>query len=458
MRKPSSPKSNGDGDSRSAKASAILVLAKHIQLWSHDKLVPYAGNPRTHSESQVSQIAASMEKFGFTNPILVDSKSGVIAGHGRLLAARKLGLQKVPVIVLDHLTDAEKRAYVIADNKLAENAGWDVEKLEAELAALQAESFDLSVIGFAEQELAQLFAAEYSAEGLGDEDAIPELPVDPTSRSGDLWVLGAHRLLVGDATQPDVVRRLMAGEKADLVVLDPPYNVDYEGYTKDRLRMVGDNMTAPEYVSFLKGSFENCRTIMKPAASLYVCHASRWQREVQKALEDARFEIRCQIIYVKLTFAWGHGRYKFQHEPIFYAHLTGEKDSWYGDKTQSTVWQESKPTANRIHPTAKPVELIERPILNSSKPGDVVVDLFGGSGSTLIAGEHCGRKVRLLEIDPRYADCTVRRFEAFTGKPATLKGDGRTFEEIAKERSAKRPEKRGRKFKGQILNTSGGAH
>jgi DNA modification methylase len=225
------------------------------------------------------------------------------------------------------------------------------------------------------------------------------LPVVPVSRTGDLWILGGQKLLVGDATNPSDVATLMTGEGADLLFLDPPYNVDYEGYTEDHLKIQGDRMTGSQFAQFLEAAFRSCRAAAKPGASLYVCHSSSWQREFQNALESAGFEIRCQIIWAKNTFAWGFGRYKFQHEPLFYSHLAGQKDLWYGDKTQSALWQENKPSANRLHPTMKPVELIERALLNSSKAGDIVADLFGGSGSTLIACERRNRKARLMEVD-----------------------------------------------------------
>jgi DNA modification methylase len=371
--------------------------AQRIELWPIDKLIPFARNPRTHSEAQVTQIAASIAEFGFNNPILVDTKAGIIAGHGRLLAARKLQLTEVPVIVLDHLTDAQKRAYVIADNQLALNAGWDEALLAAELAALQQEDFNLGLIGFEDEELARLLAGQDAGEGQPDEDAVPELPETPTSVLGDLWILGDHRLLVGDATDTDAVAKLLAGVPADLVFTDPPYNVSYEGYTEDRLTIKGDRMSDVDFEKFLENAFRSYRNMVKPGASMYVCHSSSWQREFQDALEAADFEVRCQLIWAKNTFAWGFGRYKFQHEPIFYAHVADQKDAWYGDKTQSTLWQEKKPAANRIHPTAKPVELVERALLNSSKAEDIVVDLFGGSGSTLIACERRGRKARLME-------------------------------------------------------------
>lgn len=410
-------------------------MAHRIEHWPLEKLIPYARNPRTHSDAQVAQIAASITEFGFNNPILVDSKAGIIAGHGRLLAARKLQLAEVPVIVLDHLTEAQKRAYIIADNQLALNAGWDETLLAAELAALQQEDFDISLIGFEDEELARLLTAQDEADGLTDEDAIPELPETPISVPGDLWILGDHRLLVGDATDTDAVAKLMASAPADLVFTDPPYNVDYEGYTEERLKIKGDRMSDADFKKFLEAVFRSYRKLVKPGASMYVCHSSSWQREFENALESAGFEVRCQIIWAKNTFAWGFGRYKFQHEPIFYAHVADQKDPWYGDKSQSTLWQEKKPAANRIHPTAKPVELVERALLNSSKSGDIVADLFGGSGSTLIGCERRGRHARLMEIDLKYADCIVRRYQEYTGKRALLDSDARTFDEVALERA-----------------------
>ncbi len=412
----------------------LQAMAKHIELWLLDKLIPYSKNPRTHSDAQIEQIAASIKAFGFNSPILVDSTAGIIAGRGRFLAARKLQLKEVPVIVLDHLSEIQKRAYVIADNQIALNAGWDEELLRVELAALEEGDFNVNLIGFEDEELAQLLADQEAAEGLTDEDSAPELPQSPISAPADLWVLGNHKLLVGDATIAADVQRLMGGDSADCVFSDPPYNTDYEGYTEDRLKIRNDEMSAAEFKRFLRDSFSSFRRSVKAGASLYVCHSSFWQREFQNALETAGFEVRCQIIWAKNTFAWGFGRYKFQHEPIFYCHVRGQKDPWYGDKSQSTLWTQNKPAANRLHPTMKPVELIERALANSSKAGDVVVDLFGGSGSTLISCERRGRKARLMELDPKYADVIVRRWQEYTGKQALLDGDRRSFDEISRER------------------------
>ena len=279
-----------------------------------------------------------------------------------------------------------------------------------------------------------MLAEQDAVEGLTHEDAVPEVPETPVSAAGDLFSLGNHKLLVGDATRQADVARLMASEAADLVFTDLPYNCDYEGYTEKRLKIQNDKMSDAEFRRFLEQSFQTYLTAIKLGASLYICHPSSFQREFQNALEAAGFEVRCQIIWAKNTFAWGFGRYKFRHEPIFYAHVAGQSDAWYGDKSQSTLWEENKPAANRLHPTMKPVELIERALLNSSKAGDLVADFFGGSGSTLIACERRGRAARLMELDARYADVICRRYQEYTGKQATLDGDGRTFEEISQER------------------------
>jgi DNA modification methylase len=301
--------------------------------------------------------------------------------------------------------------------------------LSVELAALREDGFDLELVGFDDEELARLLAAQDATQGLTDEDAVPELTEAPVTAPGDLWKLGTHRVLCGDATSASDILRLMAGHAADLVFTDPPYNVDYQGYTNEHLTIKNDKMTPERFQLFLESTFRSYRSVVKPGASLYVCHGSSMQREFQGAMEAAGFEVRCQIIWAKNTFAWGFGRYKFQHEPIFYGHVTGEKDPWYGDKSQSTLWEEKKPAANRLHPTMKPVELV-----NSSKAGDVVVDLFGGSGSTLIGCERIGRKARLAELDPKYAECIVRRWQEYTGQQAVLDGDGRTYAEIREER------------------------
>jgi DNA modification methylase len=408
-----------------------------IEIWPIGRLKPYPRNARVISEAAIAKVALSIEQFGWRQPVVVDNADVIIAGHVRWLAAMKLGLQEVPVHVADGLTPAQVRAYRLMDNRSHQQSSWNFDLLGPELLDLQNLGFgNLELTGFDPAEIDEFIAGASATvnSGLTDEDDVPELEETPISAPGDLWIVGDHRVLCGDATKGADVDRLTAGQAVDLIFTDPPYNVSYEGYTEDRLTIKGDRMTAEQFRQFLCDTFASYRRIAKPGASMYVCHSSSWQREFQNAIESAGFEVRCQIIWAKNTFAWGFGRYKFQHEPIFYAHLAGQKDPWYGDKAQSTLWQERKPAANRIHPTAKPVELIDRALVNSSKTGDIVADHFGGSGSTLIGCERRGRKARLMEIDPKYVDCIVRRWQEFTGKPAILDGDGRTFDEVVRER------------------------
>jgi len=409
-----------------------------VQIWPIDRFVPYARNPRKN-DAAVDRMCASIREFGFKIPVLARTSGEIVDGHLRLKAARKLGITEIPTILCDEWTPAQVKAFRLMVNRSVTWADWDEELLALELQELNDAAFDLSLTGFEDEELARLLNAQEATTGLTDEDAVPALSEVAVSRTGDLWLLGDHKLLVGDATNLKDTALLMAGDSADLIFTDPPYNVDYEGYTEDHLKIRGDRMSDAEFKQFLAAAFGSCRSIAKQGASLYICHSSSWQREFQNALEASGFEVRCQIIWAKNTFAWGFGRYKFQHEPLFYAHVGGEKDPWYGDKSQSTLWHENKPAANRIHPTAKPVELVERALINSSKSGDIVVDLFAGSGSTLIACERRNRKARLIEIDPKYADVIAKRWQEFTGKKATLDGDGRTFADIAQERHAGAP-------------------
>ena len=412
-------------------------LETPIENWSIDRFVLYARNPRKNDDA-VDRMCASIREFGFKIPVLARSDGEVVDGHLRLKAARKLGISEIPVILCDEWTDAQVKAFRLMVNRSVTWADWDEELLGLELLELKGLDFDLDLTGFDSKELDAYLARVDAVPGLTDEDAAPELPETAVSRLADLWVLGRHRVLCGDATKSVDIERLMAGEKADLVFTDPPYNVDYSGYTRDKLTIQGDCMSKAEFSHFLGATFNSYRKTIKPGASLYVCHASSVQRAFEEAIEAAGFEIRCQLIWAKNTFAWGFGRYKFQHEPIFYCHVAGQKDSWYGDRSQSTLWQEKKPAANRQHPTMKPVELIERALVNSSKAGDCVADFLGGSGSTLIACERRERSARLMEIDPRYADVIVRRWQEYTGRVAQLDGDGRSFEGVRATRTDNR--------------------
>jgi DNA modification methylase len=407
-----------------------------VEAWPIDRPKPYPRNARKITEAAIEKVAASLREFGWRQPIVVDVEDVIIAGHARLLAAKKLRLVEVPVHVATELTPEQVRQYRLMDNRSHDETAWDYEMLTAELFDLKGLNLDLSLTGFDEDELSQ-FLVDKTA-GLTDEDEIPAKPEVAVTQPGDLWLLGRHRLLCGDSTKGNVVveQLLPRGELADMAFTDPPYNVDYEGYTEEKLTIQGDRMTREQFTSFLVSAFVTCQRGLKVGGSLYLCHPSSWQREFEDSLENADFEVRCQIIWAKNTFAWGFGRYKFQHEPIFYCHRKGQSDPWYGDKSQSTLWQEKKPSASRLHPTMKPVELVDRAIANSSKPGDVVLDLFGGAGSTLIACEKVQRNARLVEIDPLYCDVIIERWQNFAGKQATLGGAGGTFAETAGSRKA----------------------
>jgi DNA modification methylase len=420
---------------------AAPPAAGRYEYWPIAKLKRFKGNAKIHPEAQVDDLARSIERFGFVMPILIRESGEIIAGHGRLDAAVRLGMAAVPVIVNDALTPDQARAYRIADNKLSEGGIWDQELLARELQQLEVAFADegslAAVLGFDQEELALLLSTVTRTKDETDPktpNAAPEPPAAPVSRVGDLWVLGRHRLLVGDALLSSTIPTLLGTLKADLVITDPPYNVDYPGYTEEELTIEGDKMSLAEFKQFLARTFEQYRRMMRRTASIYVFHPSSYQREFENALVRSGFTVRCQIIWAKNTFAWGHGRYKSQHEPCFFAYQNGEKDRWYGDKSQSTLWQFPKPAANRLHPAAKPVELIEHAMLNSSRPDDIVLDLFGGSGSTLIAAERQGRVCRLAELDPKYADGIIKRWQDLSGREALLTDGAQTFADVESAR------------------------
>jgi DNA modification methylase len=397
-------------------------MAERIELWSLDRLVPYDRNPRTHSEEQLAQIAASIAEFGFLNPILVDTSNGIIAGHGRLQAAKKLALPVVPVVILDHLTEAQRRAYVIADNKLALNAGWDDDLLRDELEALESDGFDVNLTGFSDEELADLLESGEDTAGNTDDDAVPEAPIDPVTKTGDVYVLGNHRLLCGDSTILEDVERVLDGALADMVFTDPPYNVDYGNTAKDKMRgndrkIMNDNL-GEGFEAFLYDACVNMIAVCKGA--IYVCMSSSELHTLQKAFVAAGGKWSTFVIWAKNTFTLGRSDYQRQYEPILYGWKQGTDHFWCGARDQGDVWFVNKPTKNDLHPTMKPVELVERAVRNSSKSRDIVLDCFGGSGSTLIACEKTGRQARLIELDPKYCDVIVQRWEEFTGKKAEL--------------------------------------
>ena len=384
------------------------------------ELIPYARNSRTHSDEQVAQIAGSIKEFGFTNPVLIDGEGGIIAGHGRVLASRKLSLEQVPCIRLDNLTDAQRRAYVIADNKLALNAGWDDEMLRLELGDLMGGGFDMSLVGFTEEELAALLGGEELTEGLTDADETPEPPAQPVSVLGDVWVLGKHRVMCGDSTSIDAVEKLMGGKKADMVFTDPPYNIDYQGVKDKRDKIANDKMSDSDFLDFLRQSVMPCEV-------MYVCCSWQYAHIFKQAMAELERPAKAMVVWDKVNPAQHLDLYFKQHEIIFYHGPFGGNRTVRGD-----VWQ-LKRQQNTLHPTMKPVELIEI-ALGDHPEKKTVYDGFGGSGSTLIACEKNGRHSRLMELDPKYVDVIINRWQNFTGKQATLEGDGRTFDELAADR------------------------
>ncbi len=408
-------------------------LADKLEHWPIERLLPYIRNARTHSEAQIAQIAASIAEFGFTAPILAGSDGVIVAGHGRLAAARKLGLASVPVVVLEHLTPTQRRALVIADNKIAENAGWDEELLRLELAELQEADFDLALTGFDADELLEIMVGEESTtEGHTDEDAAPEVPVTPVSKPGDVWIMGQHRLLCGDSTDAASYTLLMAGEKAAMTFTDPPYGVNYANSAKDKMRgtnrpILNDNL-GEDFEPFLKAALTPM--IAHCQGAIYIAMSSSELDTLQSAFRAAGGKWSTFIIWAKNTFTLGRSDYQRQYEPILYGWPEGTTRHWCGDRDQGDVWHFNKPRVNDLHPTMKPVELVERAIRNSSRPGDVVLDPFGGSGTTLIAAEKSGRQARLIELDPKYVDVIVRRWQEYAGAQAVRESDGIRFDDL----------------------------
>jgi DNA modification methylase len=406
------------------------------------ELIPYARNARTHTDAQVAQIAASIREFGFTNPILVDGDRGVIAGHGRLLAARKLGMTEVPIIELSHLTPAQKRAYVLADNRLALSAGWDQDLLRIEFSALQSDGFDLNLTGFDLDEIGAILID--ASDGLTDPDEVPDVPENPVSRAGDLWLLGRHRVICGDSTNAETVMRVLAGVRPHLMVTDPPYGVNYDPNWRNKAyRTAADGpddrkLGGKALGSVLNDDRSDWREAWAhfPGDVAYVWHASLHARSVVDSLEAVGFELRAQIIWDKQRPIIGRAHYHWQHEPCWYAVRNGATGHWNGDRKQTTIWQIEHRKSDTGHGTQKPVECMRRPIENNSSPGQVIYEPFSGSGTTIIAAEMTGRACLAIELSPAYVDVAVQRWQDFTGKVALLDETGRTFGDIADERQS----------------------
>lgn len=451
-------------------------MTKHeIEYLATADLIPYARNSRTHSDEQIAQICASIKEFGFTNPVLVDGEGVIIAGHGRTLAAQRMGMKEVPCLRLDYLSEAQKRAYVIADNKLALNAGWDDEMLALELKDLQAADLDLSVTGFTEKEIAVLLDDDgFDKEGLTDDDAVPDLAEDLTSVPGDIWLLEDHRVMCGSATDQSQMDALMDGQLCDACWTDPPYNVDYEG--SNGLKIQNDKMSDSNFYQFLCDAFVCISSSLKSGAAIYVAHTDKQSLNFMMAIRDSGFKLSSCLIWVKNALILGRSDYQYKHEPILYGWKKGAAHNWYSGRKNTTVFEQTyapyqfiddkniqidlgktslvisgdnldvdevrstiikmpKPKRNAEHPTMKPVELIIEMLKNSSRRTDLVLDAFGGSGSTLIACEKTGRHARLMELDPKYVDVIVKRWQDFTGKQAVHAETGQNFDEMSDGRA-----------------------
>jgi DNA modification methylase len=407
-----------------------------VTSWPLEKIVPYARNARQIPTRAIDKVAASIQEFGWRQPIVVDKDGVIIVGHVRLLAAHKLGLKEAPVHVAHNLTAAQVRAYRLLDNRSHEETAWDDDLLGLELLDLQAMGLDLDLTGFEMEEIDDLLARAEISSGLTDPDAVPEIPEHPVSTLGDLWVLGHHRLLCGDATTLNDVERVLANGLAGMVFTDPPYNVNYSqpSATRERAgRKIANDNLGLAFEPFLS---QACRNLMKMTqGAIYISMSSSEIDTLKRAFVEAGGHWSTFLIWAKNTFTLGRSDYQRQYEPILYGWREGGSHYWCGARDQGDLWLMNKPVANDLHPTQKPVELIERAISNSSKPSDIVLDPFAGSGSTLISCEHTGRQARLIEIDPKYVDTAVMRWQEFTGRTAILDGDGQTFAEIGQHRN-----------------------
>ncbi|MFA7174480.1 MAG: site-specific DNA-methyltransferase [Kiritimatiellia bacterium] len=394
-----------------------------------DSLLPYIRNSRTHSDEQVAQIAASIKEFGFLNPIIIDGDNSIIAGHGRVMAAQKLGIKELPCIEASHLSDTQRRAYIIADNKLALNAGWDDDMLRIELEELGVAGFDLDLTGFSLDEIDELQIEEIE-DGLTDEDSVPEVVDDPVSVLGDVWMLGKHRLMCGDSTSIESLEQLCKGQLVDMWLTDPPYNVAYEGKTKDALTIKNDSMADDQFRQFLRDCYVAADSVMKPGAVFYIWHADSEGYNFRGAAQDAGWKVRQCLIWKKSSMVMGRQDYHWKHEPCLYGWKEGAGHLWAADRKQTTILEFDKPSRNGEHPTMKPVELFEYQMLNNTKGGDIIMDSFGGSGTTIIAAEKNGRVGYLMELDPKYCDVIIKRWQDYTGKEAVLEASGDKFNDM----------------------------
>lgn len=385
-----------------------------MQLVPLEKLVPYVNNARTHSPEQITRLRSSLREFGFINPVIIDRDYGIIAGHGRVLVAKEENITEVPCVFVDYLTEAQKKAYILADNRMALDAGWDEELLRIEIESLQGADFDVSLTGFSEDEIADLFAdGDDKAAKDDDFDLSAALEKASFVERGDIWTVGRHRLMCGDATSAENVAALMDGKKANLIVTDPPYNVAFKA--SDGLTIQNDSMKNEEFYTFLYNSFQNMAEHLENGGSAYVFHADTEGLNFRKAFLDAGFHLAGVCIWVKNSLVLGRSDYQWQHEPVLFGWKKGGKHSWYSDRSQTTIWNYDKPKRNKNHPTSKPLDLLGYPICNSSQENAVVMDTFGGSGSTLMACEQLNRICCMMELDEKYASIILRRYVEDTG-------------------------------------------
>lgn len=386
----------------------VVLMSKttsEMQLVPVTKLVPYQNNARTHSKEQINKLRSSIREFGFVNPVIIDREYNVIAGHGRIAAAREEGITEVPCVFVDHLTEAQKKAYILADNRMALDAGWDEDMLRVELEALEEMGYDLGLTGFDDKELAALFPVEEAKEDDFDVDA--ELQKPTFTKAGDVWTLGRHRLVCGDSTDPAVYEVLMDGVKANLVITDPPYNVNYEGSAG---KIKNDNMAGEKFYEFLLAAFKNMESVMAADASIYVFHADTEGLNFRRAFVDAGFYLSGCCIWKKQSLVLGRSPYQWQHEPVLYGWKKNGRHQWYTGRKETTIWEFDKPKKNGDHPTMKPIPLLAYPIGNSSMANSIVLDPFGGSGSTLITCEQTERICRTIELDEKFCDVIVNRY------------------------------------------------
>ena len=385
-----------------------------MELVDIDKLIPYVNNARTHSPEQINKLRASLREFGFINPVIVDDKFNIVAGHGRVMAAQAEGIKEIPCVYVDYLTEAQKKAYILADNRMAMDAGWDEEMLRVELEALQDMSFDLSMTGFDEKELADLFKTDEHVED-DDFDLDAALEKAAFVKKGDIWTVGRHRLMCGYATSAEDVAKLMDGKKANIIVTDPPYGVSFK--SSDGLSIQNDSLKGDEFYQFLLQAFKNMADNLTKGGAAYIFHADTEGLNFRKAFIDAGFHLAGCCIWVKNSLVLGRSDYQWQHEPVLYGFLQNGNHPWYSDRKQTTIWNFDKPKRNKNHPTSKPLDLLGYPIQNSSQANGIVIDTFGGSGSTMMACEQTNRICYMMELDEKYASVILRRYVEDGGSP-----------------------------------------